>query len=331
MFDMRTLVASFATALLLGGSTLVYAQQPQDQGRGGPSAPARGAESAAEKGAAGGEQRAQEQQPDRARETHDRQQDRTQQPAQDNQDRGKQAQDKKQQDRTQQRAQDNQDRGKQAQDKQPTAGGPTQSGGQRAEPVQLSDEQRNRVRDDFRRARTNVRHYTNVNVNITVGQRLPRDWTYRKVPQYVVDVAPRFRGHHFVWVENRYCIVDPATYAIVAFVDDDSGVIHTSSGQVAGWTGRDGRDLSNARCEANWSDAERRRIIEEVEVHRTDRLRDVRVGINLPGDIELKVFPSRLRTQFRPLDECRYVPINDDAIAVIEPDTRKVVGIIERR
>ena len=197
--------------------------------------------------------------------------------------------------------------------------------------MQLTEEQRQRVRNEFRQSRNNLRHYTNVKINLGLGRPLPRSWTYRDVPQFVVEVAPRYRGYRFVWVENRYCIVDPTTYEIVAFVDDGSGAITTSNGQVAGWTGRDGRDVNNARCEASWSAAEGRKILDEIEVRTAETVPDLRVGISLPGNIELKVFPTRLRTEFRPLDDCRYVPLPNNTIAVVEPESRRVVTILERR
>ena len=396
---MRKIVASFAAALLLGGSTVALAQQgkegqPQpnaggeqrgtatpsgggsergrgaDQGRGPAAdraqgetqrsqdkAPSRARETQdkqpdrprqAQDKQPDRPKQAQDKQPDRAREAQDKQPDRPKQ-AQDKQsDRDRQAQDKQQQDRAKQRAQDKQpdaakqvqdkqvpDQSRQADDKQQRPGSAATGASERdgrGESVQLSNEQRQKLRDEFRRSRTNVRHYTNVRVNVSLGQRLPRTWTYYSVPQYVVEVAPRYRGYRYAWVDNRYCIVDPATYEIVAYVDDSSGVIYASDGGGSATTGRGSGEGGSTvgRCEANFTDAERRRIIAEVEDRRPMSVPEVRIGIDIPGDIELKIFPTRLRDEFERLDGCRYVPISNDSIAIVEPSTRRIVAIVER-
>ncbi len=285
---------------------------------------------------------------DRDRQAQDKQgQDRDRQ-AQDKQkqDRDRQAQDKQGQDRDRQ-AQDKQkqDRDRQAQDKQAPAGkgdrsdtatGP-RADGARPDRVELSDNQRERVRREFRehRQRTNARHYRNVDVDIGVGRRAPRNWNYHPVPSFIIDVQPRYRGYRYVWVDDRYYIVHPSSYEIVAYVDDDSGYVYASGGRVgSSATGRGGGEAGRAgRCEVSLNEAERRRIIAAIDDWnpRPLSIGQLRIGIDLPSGLDLQVFPERIRTDFRDLEGCRYVPVANDRLLIVEADTRRVVAIVERR
>ncbi len=284
---------------------------------------------------------------DRDRQAQDEQkQDRDRQ-AQDKprQDRDRQAQDKQKQDRDRQ-AQDKQkqDRDRQAQDKQSPVGKGDRSDtatdprgdGNRADRVELSDNQRERVRREFRehRQRTKARHYTNVDVDIGIGRRAPRDWNYHAVPSFIIDVQPRYRGYRYVWVEDRYYIVHPSSYEIVAYVDDDSGYVYASGGRTgSSATGRGGGEAGRAgRCEVSLNEAERRQIVAAIDDWSPRQLSvpDIRVGIDLPADMDLRLFPEPLRTSFRDLEGCRYIPVSNNRLLIVETDTRRVVAIVER-
>ncbi|MGE3916974.1 MAG: DUF1236 domain-containing protein, partial [Hyphomicrobiaceae bacterium] len=273
------------------------------------------------------------------RRAEDKQQkDRQDRQAQDKQQKDRQdrqAQDKQQKDRQDRQAQDKQrqdQQNRQAQDKQrgPQAGQGRDGNTVASEPANWNEQQRREVRDVFRRDRQHVRHHTNVNVDIAIGRRLPRTLSYYRVPSFVVDLAPRYRGYRYAWIGDRYCIVDPQTYEIVAYVDDDTGVVYASSGSSA--SGRGGGEGGRGpSCEVSFNEAQQRRLLTEIETLRPQPLPDLRVGIDLPGNVELHVFPTRLRRDFDRLDGCRYVALSPDRIAIVEPSTRRVVAIVDRR
>ena len=292
---MNRIVVSFAAALMLGGSTAALAQQGKEGG-GRPDSPGQ-SQAAPGQAAQGAGPAARGDRPGRSEARDgigpqeqgrggDRGAERRAQGKQDapgrssegKQDRDRQAQDKQKQDRDRQ-AQDKQkqDRDRQAQDKQAPAGkgdrsdtatGP-RADGARPDRVELSDNQRERVRREFRehRQRTNARHYRNVDVDIGVGRRAPRNWNYHPVPSFIIDVQPRYRGYRYVWVDDRYYIVHPSSYEIVAYVDDDSGYVYASGGRVgSSATGRGGGEAGRAgRCEVSLNEAERRRIIAAID------------------------------------------------------------------
>ena len=347
------------------------------EGRGGQPAQAKGRGDGADRAAQGkqdgdrGRQANGKQDGDRDRQAQEKQKDDRERQAQDKQkgdherqaqekqkgDRERQAQDKQKGDRERQ-AQEKQkgDRDRQAQekqkgdrgdrDRQAREGDAREPGRQagarpgddgRAGRIDLSDNQRERMRREFRqqRERDKVRHYRNVNVNIDIGRRAPRNWRYHPVPSFIIDVAPRYRGYRYVWVEDRYYIVNPTSYEVVAYVDDDSGYVYASGGRVGtSATGRGGGEVGRAgRCEVSLNDAERRRIIAAIDDWNPRPLPvpNVRIGIDLPGNVELRLFPDRLRSDFRELEGCRFIPVANDRLLIVEADTRRVVAIVDRR
>jgi hypothetical protein len=59
------------------------------------------------------------------------------------------------------------------------------------------------------RAKSGVKHRTNVNIDLRVVVRLPRDWDFMLVPDEVIAIASEFRGYRFAYVDDYYVICDP--------------------------------------------------------------------------------------------------------------------------
>lgn len=176
------------------------------------------------------------------------------------------------------------------------------------------DGKRKRFRQAFR-DRPDVHHYDRVDVDIYIGSRLPSRWDYYDVPTTVIDIAPRYRGYRYAYVEDRYVIVEPDTYEVVAYVDTDSGDIYLA-------------DAGSASCgDLTFAVDDRRRIFREID-SRPRRVSGISVGIDLDGGIELSTFPSDLRSRYSSLADCRYVRLDDDRIAIVPEDSRKVVAVI---
>ena len=57
---------------------------------------------------------------------------------------------------------------------------------------------------------------SNVNFDIRVGTRIPRNFHLFTVPSDIVTIAPRFRGFRFFIIEDEIVFVDPVTFEIVA-------------------------------------------------------------------------------------------------------------------
>lgn len=82
--------------------------------------------------------------------------------------------------------------------------------------VNLNSEQTTKIKTVIKQQ--NVQPATNVNFNISIGTRVPRDRivTYWKpLPATVVEVHPEWRGYYFILVDGQIVIIEPSTYEIV--------------------------------------------------------------------------------------------------------------------
>lgn len=192
---------------------------------------------------------------------------------------------------------------------------------EKAKTADLSGDKKDRVKTSFKSE--NVKKITNVNVDISVGRRLPRDWEYHSVPSAVIEIVPEYRGYRYVYVEDRYVIVDPNTYEVV-YVIDDNGSGSASVGRSTGESG-------STRCssELTFSQEDRTFIFEKVRTHSTSvKIGNLEIGTTLPQDSRVEVFPSEVTTRVSKLDSCRYVLV-DDKVAVVDPNDDRIVAIIE--
>lgn len=192
---------------------------------------------------------------------------------------------------------------------------------EKAKSADLSGDKKDRVKTSFKSE--NVKQITNVNIDISVGRRLPRDWEYHSVPTAVIEIVPEYRGYRYVYVEDRYVIVDPDSYEVV-YVLDDTGGGSASVGRSSGESG-------TARCstELTFSEEDRTFIYEKVHTQSASvKIGNLEIGTALPQDAKVEVFPSEVTTRVTKLDTCRYVVV-DDKVAVIDPNDDKIVAIIE--
>jgi hypothetical protein len=89
-------------------------------------------------------------------------------------------------------------------------------GGDKAANVQLNSEQRTKISQSIKSQ--NVKRITNVNFNISVGTRVPRNYTFYPLPATVVSFVPAYRGYLYIVVGDDMLIIHPRTYEIVAVI-----------------------------------------------------------------------------------------------------------------
>jgi len=191
----------------------------------------------------------------------------------------------------------------------------------KAKSADLSGDKKDRVKTSFKSEK--VKEITNVNVDISVGRRLPRDWEYHSVPSAVIEIVPEYRGYRYAYVEDRYVIVDPDTYEVVYVLDDTGG----GSASVGRSTGESG----STRCSTDltFTQEDRRFIYEKVHTRSASvKIGELEIGASLPQDARVETFPSEVTTRVSKLDSCRYVVV-DDKVAVVDPNDDKIVAIIE--
>ncbi|NPU14561.1 DUF1236 domain-containing protein [Bradyrhizobium sp. 83002] len=89
--------------------------------------------------------------------------------------------------------------------------------GQAGAGAKLSTEQRTKITSVIRSQR--VAPVTNVNFNISVGTRVPRDVRFYPLPTEVVTIYPEWRGYDYILVREQIIVLDPRTHEIVAVLD----------------------------------------------------------------------------------------------------------------
>ena len=190
--------------------------------------------------------------------------------------------------------------------------------GSKRRPAQLAGEKRDRVRTVFR-DKGHAKRRTGVNINISLGRRLPRDWDYYPVPIEIVEIVPEYRGYMFVYVDDEYVVCDPDTYEVVAVIPVGDGPSYAGGG-----SGR-------AECSPDLalSRDERDLIVELAPREDEVDVSDLEVGWSVPKDIELHEFAEPVLDRADQLSACRYF-VADDSIAIVDPDESKVVLLIDR-
>ncbi len=59
---------------------------------------------------------------------------------------------------------------------------------------------------------------TNINFNVSVGTRVPRDVEFHTLPADVVTIYPEWRGYNFILVRDQIIVIDPSSFEIVEII-----------------------------------------------------------------------------------------------------------------
>jgi hypothetical protein len=174
----------------------------------------------------------------------------------------------------------------------------------------LSTERRSEVTQAF--TSTSVNTVSNVNFNVSVGTTITDEIHLAPLPAEVVRIVPQYRGYQYVVVRDEIVIVEPRTKKIVE-------VIHKSGG---------------TRKSASVSLNSEQRAKFKTSVETTGSVRSPSASIELhqgevlPEDMSLMDVPDTVITEVPELRTYRYVIVGDE-IAIVEPDTRRVIEIIQ--
>jgi Protein of unknown function (DUF1236) len=183
--------------------------------------------------------------------------------------------------------------------------------------VQLSEQQRTSVHQTLLKER-NVNRAAKVNISINVGTRVPRSVRLAPLPAAIIAVVPEYRSYRYVMIDDRICIIEPATYEIVEVITD--------SGRVAGHDDRGGA------AKLVLTDEERRIVMSEVDIKgdSTLALGSLSEGADVPRNAELHSFPVAVVDQVPKLRDHRYFAA-EDRLAIVGPQGSKVVLVIDAR
>ncbi|WP_439543458.1 DUF1236 domain-containing protein [Hyphomicrobium sp.] len=190
-----------------------------------------------------------------------------------------------------------------------------------AKKADLSGDRGERVRSAFH-DRHDAKRRVDVDIDISIGRRLPHDWDFVPVPVTVVEVVPEYEGYVYAYVDDEYVICDPVTYEVVAVLPAPGGAEHAGGGSGGGV----------ALCSATLTltDDERADILRSIQLTDEAEVANVTVGFDVPSDIDLLTFPAPVVSRTGKLAACRYFVV-DDQIAIVDPKADKVVMLVDEQ
>jgi uncharacterized protein DUF1236 len=182
--------------------------------------------------------------------------------------------------------------------------------------VQLSEQQRTNVGQTVLKERS-VNRVTNVNVSINVGTRVPRSVRLAVLPASVIAIVPAYRSYRYFVVDERVCIVDPATYEIVEIVT------------VSDRTATRGRASSSHLV---LTEEERSIILSEIDLRggSTLGLGVLTEGAEIPRNVELRTFPATIVEKVPKVKEYRFFTA-ENRVAIVDPQGARVQLVIGER
>ena len=90
--------------------------------------------------------------------------------------------------------------------------------GERGGSVQLSEDQRSRIKTIVGRGSGPRLSRSDASFSISVGTRVPRSVHFVTLPSEIVQIVPQYRGFDYFLVEDEIVIIDPHTLEIVAVI-----------------------------------------------------------------------------------------------------------------
>jgi hypothetical protein len=182
--------------------------------------------------------------------------------------------------------------------------------------VQLSEQQRTNVSQTLMKDQR-VNRVTNVNISVNIGTRVPRSVTLVALPASVISLVPQYRPYRYFVVEDRICIVDPATYEIVDIIE--------ISGQTAG------RGDHGGGARLVLTEEERAIILSEVDMSggSTLGLGTLTEGAEVPRNVQLRVFSDTIVQKVPKVRGYRFFSA-ENRLAIVDPQGAKVQLVIGR-
>src|SRR5436305_938740 len=90
-----------------------------------------------------------------------------------------------------------------------------------------NDPQRTQVIDRLRNDR--AARNPNINIQVSIGERLPSRVRARPLPPDIVRIEPRYRGYEYTVVEDQVYIVEPRTKKVVDIIREPSSSVQTQT------------------------------------------------------------------------------------------------------
>ena len=136
------------------------------------------------------------------------------------------------------------------------------------------------------------------------------------VPASVIAIVPAYRSYRYFAVEDRICIVDPATYEIVEIIP--------VSGQTPprrSCACHPGADRGGEACHSPRGRHERRQH---------PGLGALTEGAEVPRGVQVRAFPSTIVQKVPKVKDYKFFT-TENRVAIVDPQGSKVTLVIEQR
>ncbi|WBK00378.1 DUF1236 domain-containing protein [Methylocystis parvus] len=217
-------------------------------------------------------------------------------------------------------------------------------------------------RGDQRRVREAIerkggRSFSHDEFDVRIGAVAPPNVQFYPLPPEIAGIAPQFRGYQFVRVEDDIAIVDPNTRRVIAMLDEErpTATYGYEEGE-GGYRGDNdrrerGRFGAAERDEGRYAEGRRGRgetygyaprvrldARQERSLYRS-AMRDARASLRqvclhvddrVPEFVDIDPVPRQVAADAPDVERYDYFVLNDDVV-LVDPDTRRVVDIIEGR
>lgn len=154
----------------------------------------------------------------------------------------------------------------------------------------------------------------NINVSVSVGERLPPRVHARPLPRTVVEVMPQYRGYDYVTVRDEVYIIRPGTREVVDVIQEPG----SSSSSYASMTTHQGSSTT-----IHLTDQQKTRL-------RTEAKRFTTSQVSGAGSqcLTLQPVPSFLANENPDMKKYQMLAIGDD-IVLVDPAQKKIVDVIQ--
>ena len=181
----------------------------------------------------------------------------------------------------------------------------------------VNDQQRSQIVDRLRRDRSVSRQ--NINIQVSVGERLPPRARLQRLPPDIVRIAPQYRGFAYTVVEDRVYVVEPRTRRVVDVIIESGPSTRTTSTIQRG--GSERIVISQEQRESFRQVARRSMTSAPTSASPSGSLSD-------QSCLQLQPVPEELARNNPELSQYRYLMIGEQ-IVLVDPRQQKVVEVID--
>jgi hypothetical protein len=207
---------------------------------------------------------------------------------------------------------------------QPSSTGQTRQGqttGQTTDPnrsgtstsVSTNDPQRAQIVDRLRNDR--AARNQNINIQVSIGERLPPRVRARPLPPDIVRIEPRYRGYEYTVVEDQVYIVEPRSKKVVDIIREPSSSVQTQT------TYRSDRVVLSTEQREAFKQSARRLSSAPVAGTPSGSSADA-------SCLTLQSVPEEIARNNPELGQYKMLAIGDQVV-LVDPRQQKVVEVIE--